>query len=572
MGVSDRANMASFQLVIALVAFVTPSFCAPAASSFKASASDLLRASTQAPRNHYKGAPTLAQTNMVLNGHLARKEHLATKACESFTLEELQQLSRAFFADADAEMLDVYSKVQDNRRQIYESLSDMEEEFKTLTALAAGKDDLTALLRDGLCHRVVMWFVHHLPQEKQDELAQVGVTIPLLPKADHTHDTLADTDAAKSVHQVYMKSVSCQKCHVGGINDLGVNEVYPSTPKQLARRCYTNYKELFNITCGPCDGVAGSYWGDDDDKYFAPDPCEIVSMPDAVAEADRVIPVFPSQFSVEVVAGSDRWGRTTNPAGHVKTPFPPIIDSMYGQITGNWFVDLDSTPDLWMLRHDTSYKHVAFNGTKIPFVGFHVSEIHAQTKSQQGVNNTGPMVSLISGIPDMIPGGCTCVADPVGVPDVAHERTEGLDQMHYLGRIKLTLDEHEKETVEVDHWANWFFHVFMDVDKTVPHYGKAPRRLASAYAGTAVYNNWVLADPKIADPTVWTRGIPTKPEKVGPDHGKYCMNPQKIDMCSNITATTFPPVPAAAEASEAPVRQVPWRHIHKHFLPTARPF
>merc|ERR1712146_436578 len=37
-----------------------------------------------------------------------------------------------------------------------------------------------------------------------------------------------------------------------------------------------------------------------------------------------------------------------------------------------------------------------------------------------------------------------------------------------------------------------------DVDKSVPHYGKAPRRLASAYAGTAVYNNWVLADPKIA--------------------------------------------------------------------------
>merc|ERR1711959_739134 len=205
MGVSDRANMASFQLVIALVAFVTPSFCAPAASSFKASASDLLRASTQAPRNHYKGAPTLAETNMVLNGHLARKEHLATKACESFTLEELQQLSRAFFADADAEMLDVYSKVQDNRRQIYESLSDMEEEFKTLTALAAGKDDLTALLRDGMCHRVVMWFVHHLSTDSQLELAHLGISVPLLPKADHTQDVVGRDDASRTVHRAYDK-------------------------------------------------------------------------------------------------------------------------------------------------------------------------------------------------------------------------------------------------------------------------------------------------------------------------------------------------------------------------------
>merc|ERR1712164_36481 len=545
----------------------TPSLCAPAANSFKASSSDLSRANTQVPRNHFKGAPTLVQTNNVLNGHLRHKKNLATKACESFTLDELHQLSRAFYADADPQMLSVYSSVQDNRRQVYPTIEEMEAEFTRLSGLAEGHPELASILRDGLCHRVVMWFIHHLPEAKQQELAQLGVELPLLPLADHTHHTLTDSDAAKSVHSAYMKSVTCQKCHVGGINDLGVNEVIPSTPKQLARRCYTNYKELFNITCGPCDGVAGKYWGDDDDKYFSPDPCEIVSQPTEVAEADRVTPVFPSQFSVEVVGGSDRWGRTTNPAGHVKTPFPPIIDSMYGQITGNWFVDLDSYPDLWLLRHDTAYADVAFNGSHIPVVGFHVSEIHAQTKKMQAANNTGPMVSLIHGLPDFIPGGCTCVADPVGVPDVAHERTVGLDQMEYLGRIKLTLDEHKGEVVEVDHWANWFFHVFMDVDKSVPHYGKAPRRLASAYAGTAVYNNWVLADPKIADPTVWTRGIPTKPEKVGPDHGKYCMNPQKIDMCNNISQTTFPPTPEAALATK-PVRQIPWRHIHQHFMPS----
>ena len=28
----------------------------------------------------------------------------------------------------------------------------------------------------------------------------------------------------------------------------------------MARRCYTDYAKLFNITCGPCDGVAGLYW------------------------------------------------------------------------------------------------------------------------------------------------------------------------------------------------------------------------------------------------------------------------------------------------------------------------
>ena len=37
----------------------------------------------------------------------------------------------------------------------------------------------------------------------------------------------------------------------------------------------TTYKELFNVTCGPCDGVAGPYWGDSDDA-FSPVECLVV--------------------------------------------------------------------------------------------------------------------------------------------------------------------------------------------------------------------------------------------------------------------------------------------------------
>merc|ERR1712232_435522 len=146
----------------------------------------------------------------------------------------------------------------------------------------------------------------------------------------------------------------------------------------------------------------------------------------------------------------------------------------------------------------------------------------------------------------------------------------GLGEMEYLGRIKLTLNElATPETVELDHWALWFFHVFMEVDKSVPHYGKAPKRLASAYAGTAVYHNWTLADPKIADPTVWNRGIPTSPMKVGPDKGKFCMNPQKIPLCSSITASNFPPgISAPAAASQQENDKTPWHKIHDVFLPS----
>merc|ERR550537_254727 len=115
-----------------------------------------------------------------------------------------------------------------------------------------------------------------------------------------------------------------------------------------------------------------------------------------------------------------------------------------------------------------------------------------------------------------------------------------------MGRIELDPIEYLNVKVELDHWANWFFHIFMETDKASPVYGKAPKRLASAYAGMAVYSNWSFADPQIARPDVWNAGIPTSPERVGPDHGKYCLNPKKVDYCNNISQSSFPPPPDAA--------------------------
>merc|ERR1712060_18654 len=158
------------------------------------------------------------------------------------------------------------------------------------------------------------------------------------------------------------------------------------------------------------------------------------------------------------------------------------------------------------------------------------------------------MVSLIHGLPNWMPGGCTCMPDPVGVPNVAaavmpnkdgHEATK-LADMQYMGRIKLAPIEYLGRTVELDHWANWFFHIFMETNKSSPYYGKAPRRLASAYAGTAVYDNWVMEDPKIKNPDIWHRGIPTSPERVGPSAGKFCLDTKKVgDYCATIAADTF---------------------------------
>merc|ERR1712232_1195267 len=293
----------------------------------------------------------------------------------------------------------------------------------------------------------------------------------------------------------------------------------------------------------------------------------VVGTPDQIPEAKRVKAALPHQFSVDVVGGSDRFGRTTNPI-HDQLPEP--IAKIYGQIYGKWFMDAKPGADMWLLRHDTTYASVTENGIPIPFIAPKVSEIHAQTAKQRSHNCTGQMVSLIHGMPSFVPGGCTCMPDPVGVPDISSSWAKGLDNMQYMGRIKLPELEYLKVPIQLDHWANWFFHIFMDTNTSKPHYAKAPSRLASAYAGTAVYDNWVFEDPKIKDPTVWHRGIPTSPERVGPSHGKYCMDTHKSPICSNISQATFPPAPeAAGSASTAGCGGSAEADIRSPFFPSA---
>merc|ERR1711957_211852 len=162
--------------------------------------------------------------------------------------------------------------------------------------------------------------------------------------------------------------------------------------------------------------------------------------------------------------GSDRFGRTTNPGP--PGPLPGPIAKLYGQIYGKWFMDVKKDSDLWLLRHDTTYASLTENGIPIPFIKPHVSELHSQTAKQRSQNCTGPMVSLIHGLPSFVPGGCTCMPDPVGVPDTQSVGTQGMANMQYMGRIKLPQLEYLNKPIELDHWANWFFHIFMDTMKT----------------------------------------------------------------------------------------------------------
>jgi hypothetical protein len=508
-----------------------PFLAAPLVSS-ELHIDDLKRAKTMRPRSGYLGAGSVASANVQLNKHLYSMDGVALKPCEEFAVDELRNLLEVLLPMTSDELKEIYPQV-DGRRAVYETLEEMQQHWREVP-----KDDVR--VRDGHCHEAVMWFVHHLAKDAQ-HAAKPHVVIPKLPIADHTVETRDDHDAAG---KFYDSKVTCQNCHKGGLGnpfpiDLGKPE--PGS-LDLKRRCYTNYKDLYNLTCGPCDGIAGPYWGDDTDKYFDPPTCVEVGLP---GELDDVVPfAMPEMFATTIVGGSDRWGRTTNPQMPDLAPFTVRQNHMYGQISGKWYMRAPRDEDLWISRHDTFYANVAWNGTwdVNQSMYYNLTQIHAQSRQQQLANDTGDMVSLNrsntwpTNSPD--PPGvadpfCVCIPDPVGVPDVSMTRKDGLAHLEYLGRMKLAPIEYLGRTVVMDHYANWFFHVFMEVNESAPNYGRSPIRLASAYAGTAVYKDWIFDDPEVAHPGIFSADIPHT--KSGNDKfGRYCLNPTGRDTCFNV--------------------------------------
>lgn len=194
---------------------------ASVAVALSASDADVLRAQTRRPRDHYRGQGSLADANRVLNGQLTAALHLDTRACELFNATALQELHHVLYGAADQTLLQVYAEAQDNRRLLYSSPEAMQASFDELNAAVAGRPELHDVLRDGLCHQAVMWFIHHLPRTTQEELTAVGLTLPLLPLGDHTSargrrlDQDAEGAAAEEmVLRSYKAYATCQACHV----------------------------------------------------------------------------------------------------------------------------------------------------------------------------------------------------------------------------------------------------------------------------------------------------------------------------------------------------------------------
>ena len=210
-------------------AAATASSTAAAASAASSGSTDpyAWRAVERVPRPEYKGA-TFDAMSATLSQWLQRGA-AATRPCEEWAVEELQQLQAQLYLLRHAEYDAVYTAANDSRA-LGASLDALQADWAGLNAAAAASG-LDEMHRDGHCHEAAMWWVHHLTEDARAVLRQRGVVVPLLSPLRHACPEEAAAAEEEQVCAAYQYKVSCASCHSAPVDPSA-----EAPPMSLARR------------------------------------------------------------------------------------------------------------------------------------------------------------------------------------------------------------------------------------------------------------------------------------------------------------------------------------------------
>mmetsp|Transcript_12231 Transcript_12231/g.28021 ORF Transcript_12231/g.28021 Transcript_12231/m.28021 type:complete len:499 (-) Transcript_12231:88-1584(-) len=166
---------------------------------------DLVRARTKRPRSGRTGED-LPRAMKTLNQWLLAEEDLATRDCAQFNLTQLHQLQEELYLGRSPALQEIYHG--DNRQLDYQTLAALRAAHHQ-QRLHAAQAHLEEMVRDGLCHEVVMMFVHHLSASAR-EVIKATQQLPLLPE----HAGHARPAEGAEAFDRYSAQVSCAVCHI----------------------------------------------------------------------------------------------------------------------------------------------------------------------------------------------------------------------------------------------------------------------------------------------------------------------------------------------------------------------
>ena len=184
------------------------------------SAADVKRARTATPGPDYV-APNVHSMGHVLNGHL-RRMSLSFSDCSDFDEATLRARQHRLAELVDPELVAIYPAYDKRRPRRLAEATDPESHLSR-----ESNDHLQTVRRDGLCHEVVLAFVHHLNETARARILLEDERFPLLPTTHHARALTDATRTSAAVFDAYESQLSCQVCHTGPTTSRWANTTLP---------------------------------------------------------------------------------------------------------------------------------------------------------------------------------------------------------------------------------------------------------------------------------------------------------------------------------------------------------
>ncbi|CAK9107627.1 Hypothetical protein SCF082_LOCUS50097 [Durusdinium trenchii] len=268
-----------------------------------------------------------------LNEHLKNAEG-GTLPCENWSLEGLQNFMATVAEHRSTELQLIYRSSLDRRTLRQESLEDFRSQWKELNRIVSEHPHLHlpqkelrhvgGIFHDGEahCREAVMWWVHHLAEEKRQEFRRQSQTkVPLLPEGPKRSCTAPRSPAPRSptgavsgrreaLHlcgQVN-EANSCDWCHsTQADHDKKLPGTLPPDALKKTIGPDDGNPQGWNRTrrcdqdqlprCQLCEGVGGMAFGDRNEEIVLT-PCEVVANASEVDPQTVAKPLYPKQFTI----------------------------------------------------------------------------------------------------------------------------------------------------------------------------------------------------------------------------------------------------------------------------------
>jgi len=506
-----------------------------------ASQADLQRARTKKPRDDYRGNDQ-ATMSKVLNGHLTRAEK-QTRPCESWSTKELQDFMATIADHRSEELQQVYGLTVDRRNIGANTLEEHRAHWTRLNHIVSNHPHLQAPQLDAHCREAVMWWTHHLADEKRRELRGLNLTVPLLPKGPKKQCGQGEGAEEAHVCAFINEKNSCDWCHsTQARHDAGeVGTTPPDGTKKFTgpddgnpkgwdrkRRCDQDGMPR----CQLCEGVGGRAWSDKNEDIDLT-PCEIVANASDVDPKTVAPPLYPKAFTVKRKDGK-QGGYSDTLIGWKTDPFCFGFFPQNDSIKPLCYRSEDSTVKYYDIDREAERIDYIIKNTGVFGYFPNITSTILVVQEQMWIQNH---LWVVDQCICANPSGNHCETPPCKAY-VHHWDTFKTAQ--YLGREKIGaewIQNHgtgkSSKIMELDHFILWSHHVWTD---------PVSRRLVRAWKpfnGLQIYDPEAWTD-SVEDPSVF-EAPPAKCKKGGApirincdDDGNY--HPKKSEGVEHVEA------------------------------------